>query len=263
MKRVMYPKDTLIGYTGFVGSTLLKQRSFNELYRSTNITEIQKKSFSTVICAGAPAVKWFANKYPEQDRQSIQDLISHLSTITCEQFILISTVDVFENPNQVTESTKVDSSSLHPYGLHRYELEEFVKSNFDHYLIIRLTGLIGPGLKKNVIYDFLNNNNLEDIDSRGVFQFYPMVNLWSDIQIAIKNKFNLLHLTAEPISVAEIASNCFNLSFDTKLNHTPPYYDFQTELSHVFNCQQPYQYSKREVLLAIRAYAQSEAKKTV
>jgi nucleoside-diphosphate-sugar epimerase len=259
----MNKNNALIGFSGFVGSTLLKQQNFKELYRSTNITDIQDKSFDTVVCAGAPAVKWLANKHPEKDKQSIQDLISHLSTIKCEQFILISTVDVFQNPNQATESTAVDTSGLHSYGLHRYELEEFVKANFYNYLIVRLPGLVGPGLKKNVIYDFLNNNNLEAIDSGGIFQFYPMVNLWSDIQVAIQNNCNLLHLTAEPLSVSEIAKECFNLDFDNKLSDNPASYDFQTDVFHLFNSEQPYQYSKKETLLAIRAYAQSEAKKEV
>lgn len=255
--------NALIGYSGFVGSTLLKQKSFNELYRSTNIADIRSKSFDIVVCAGAPAVKWLANKYPAQDKKSIQDLISHLSTIKCKQFILISTVDVFLNPNQATESTSIVTSGLHPYGTHRYELEEFVRSNFSNHLIIRLPGLVGPGLKKNVIYDFLNNNNLGAIDSCSVFQFYPMVNLWSDIQVAIRNNCKLLHLTAEPLSVRDIARECFNLDFDNKLSHTPTSYDFQTELSHLYYNNQPYQYSKKETLLAIRAYAQSEAKKEV
>lgn len=259
----MKSRSALIGYSGFVGSTLLKQKSFNELYRSTNIADIRSKSFGTVVCAGAPAVKWLANQHPEQDQQSIQDLISHLSTIKCEQFILISTVDVFQKPNQATESTSIDTSGLHPYGLHRYELEEFVKANFSNHLIIRLPGLVGPGLKKNVIYDLLNNNNLEAIDSRGVFQFYPMVNLWSDIQIAIKNNCNLLHLTAEPLSVTDIAKECFNLDFDNKISDTPASYDFQTEVSHLFQSKKSYQYSKKETLLAIRSYVQSEAKREV
>lgn len=253
--------DGLIGFSGFVGATLLKQTKFDELYRSNNIAEIRGKSFDTVVCAGAPAVKWLANKEPEQDKQSVQSLISHLSTVKCKQFILISTVDVFQNPNQATESTAIETLGLHPYGLHRYELEEFVKANFSNYLIIRLPGLVGPGLKKNVIYDFLNNNNLDAVDSGGVFQFYPMVNLWSDIQVAIKNNCNLLHLTAEPLSVSEIARECFNLDFDNRLSDKPASYDFQTETSRIFNSDLPYQYSKKETLLAIRSYAQSEAKK--
>ena len=42
----------LIGYSGFVGSTLLKQAAFEARYRSTNIGEIEGRSFDTLVCAG-------------------------------------------------------------------------------------------------------------------------------------------------------------------------------------------------------------------
>jgi len=257
----MNDSNALIGFSGFVGSTLLKQSNFDNLYRSINISEIRNNSFDTVVCAGAPAVKWLANKEPEQDKQSIDSLINHLSTIQCKTFILISTVDVFKDSIKADESTPVNTVGLHPYGLHRHQLEEFVKEYFDSYLIVRLPGLVGPGLKKNVIYDFLNNNNLDAIESRGIFQFYPMVNLWSDIQIAIKNKCSLIHLTSEPISVQEIAKQCFNIEFYNQLSTAPAVYDFRTNLSHLYESTSSYQYSKKETLLAIRSYAQSENKK--
>ncbi|ABM02311.1 hypothetical protein Ping_0453 [Psychromonas ingrahamii 37] len=253
--------NALIGYSGFVGSILLKQSDFKSLYRSTNISEIKNKTFDTVVCAAAPAVKWLANKEPEQDKQSINSLIAHLSTIKCKTFILISTVDVFKDSSEVVESTPVNIAGLHPYGLHRYQLEEFVKKNFPHHLIVRLPGLVGPGLKKNVIYDFLNNNNLEAIDSRGVFQFYPMVNLWSDIQVAISNNCSLIHLTSEPISVQEIAEQCFNFHFKNQLANEPAIYDFRTEFAYLYSRTGEYQYAKKEAFLAIRSYAQSENKK--
>jgi nucleoside-diphosphate-sugar epimerase len=254
-------KNALVGYSGFVGSTLLKQFNFNDLYRSTNISEIQGETYDTVVCAGAPAVKWLANKEPDQDKQSIESLITHLSTIKCNTFILISTVDVFKDPLLAVESTPVDTNGLHPYGSHRYQLEEFVKTHFDNFLIVRLPGLVGPGLKKNVIYDFLNNNNLDVIDHRGVFQFYPMVNLWSDIKIAINSNCKLVHLTSEPISVKEIASECFNIDFINELDNQVAIYDFRSEFSNLYNSNSAYQYSKKEIQLAIRCYAQSEQKK--
>ena len=258
----MGDNNALIGFSGFVGTTLLKQSSFESLYRSTNISDIRNNSFNTVVCAGVPAVKWLANKEPEQDKTSIESLIAHLSTIKCKTFILISTVDVFKDSKKAVESTPVDVSDLDPYGLHRYQLEEFVRKKFDNHLIIRLPGLVGSKLKKNIIYDFLNNNNLDIIDSRSIFQFYPMVNLWPDIQIALNNKCSLIHLTSEPISVQEVASQCFNLDFKQQTVSEPAIYDFRTEFGHLYgNDDDVYQYSKKEVLLAIRSYAQSENKK--
>ena len=146
--------NALIGFSGFVGSTLLKQAKFESLYRSTNIQDIEGQVFDTVVCAGAPAQKWIANKEPEADLQKIEGLIAHLKKVQCKTFALISTVDLFKSPIDVDERTTIEEEGLHAYGLHRRLLEKFVESHFEKHLIVRLPGLVGPGLRKNVIFDF-------------------------------------------------------------------------------------------------------------
>ena len=94
-------KTALIGYSGFVGQSLLHAASFEHLYRSTNIQDIVGQSFELVVCAGAPGQKWLANKDPLADAQSIDSLISCLESIKTERFVLISTVDVFGKPVSV------------------------------------------------------------------------------------------------------------------------------------------------------------------
>lgn len=250
----------LIGYTGFVGSTLLRQGSFDALYRSTNIGEIDGQSFGTVVCAGAQAKKWLANRDPEADKRGIEVLISHLQEVSCENFVLISTVDVFDQPG-VDERTPIDQGSLQPYGRHRRLLELFVMEHFKRHLIVRLPGLVGPGLRKNVIFDFLNGNNLDQVDSRGVFQFYPAVNLLYDIRIALAAGLDTVHLTAEPISVARVAGEAFGLAFHNHLGTVPARYDMRTIHADLFGASGDYQYTSRDCLTAIRAYAQSEARR--
>lgn len=252
-------KSGLIGFSGFVGSTLLKQAQFDALYRSTNIDEIEGGEFDTVVCAGAPAQKWLANREPEVDLLKIEGLIAHLKTVKCKTFILISTVDVFKSPIGVDEDSMVEENGLHAYGLHRRFLEKFVASHFSNYLIVRLPGLVGPGLRKNVIFDFLHNNNLNLIESRGVFQFYPMINLWYDIQIALNAGLRMVHLTAAPISVADISLYGFGHPFKQELAGTPAKYDMHTRHAATFGGRGSYQYSVRETIQAIRAYAQSES----
>ncbi|MDO8812772.1 MAG: hypothetical protein Q7J38_12200 [Gallionella sp.] len=250
--------NALIGYSGFVGSTLLKQHMFEQHFRSTNINEIDHKEFDLVVCAAAPAQKWMANREPEADLRKIESLIDHLKTITSKMFVLVSTVDVFKNPIGIDEDTFVDEAGLHAYGLHRRLLEKFVESQFAGHLIARLPGLVGPGLRKNVIFDFLNDNNLHTIESRGVFQFYPMINLWYDIQTALRAGLKLVHLTAEPVNVAEISAAGFGKLFNQTLAGPPAAYDFQSKYAAMFGGHGAYQYSKRETIQAVRAYAQSE-----
>lgn len=250
--------SALIGHSGFVGSTLLRQRSFDLLYRSTNIGESAGKRFDLAVCAAAPAQKWIANRDPESDRRIIDGLIGHLRGVTCSTFVLVSTVDVFRVPVGVDEASPVELDGLNAYGSNRRRLEQAVEELFPRHLIVRLPGLVGPGLRKNVIFDFLNGNNLGAIDCRAVFQFYPMVNLWADIEAALSLGLRLVHLTAEPVSVAEVSAAGFGRPFGNALAGNPAQYDMRSRHAAAFGGAGHYQYSRRESLLAIRAYAQSE-----
>lgn len=251
--------DALIGYSGFVGSTLLRQRNFDDLYRSANISDVQGKQFDLVICAAAPAQKWIANRDPEADLRIIEGLIQNLIGLKANRFVLISTVDVFKNPLDVDENSPIVTEGLHAYGRNRYLLEKFVRDRFANSLIVRLPGLVGPCLRKNVIYDLKHDNNISAIDTRGIFQFYPMVNLWYDIQKALTAGIDLIHLTSEPISVADIASEGFGMSLHQEVVEVPAKYDMRSIHADLFGRKSFYQYDKAAVLQAVRSYAQSDA----
>lgn len=251
--------DALIGSTGFVGSSLCRQRTFDALYRSTNIQEIDGRRFDVVVCAGAPAQKWLANREPVRDRENIAGLMRHLGTLSCGTFVLISTVDVFNDPVHVDERSPVDEKGLHPYGRHRLALERFVASRFDNHLIVRLSGLVGPGLRKNLVFDLLNDNSVNLFDGQSAYQFYPMVNLWPDIQRAMRARLKLVHLTAEPISAAEVSEAGFDRTFPQSQAKDVVRYDMRTCHAGAFGTAGPYQYSRSDTILAIRTYAQSEA----
>jgi hypothetical protein len=85
-----------------------------------------------------------------------------------------------------------------------------------------------------------------------------MVNLWYDIQTALAAGLTLVHLTAEPVSVAEVAEKGFGKRFEGTLANPPAAYDFRSRYGALFGGQGPYQYSRRETIQAVRAYAQSE-----
>lgn len=250
--------NVLIGHSGFVGSTLQTQTPFGALYRSSNISDIRGKEFDILVCAAAPGQKWIANREPLADRQNIERLIAQLKTVSCRIFILVSTVDVFKNPVGIDEMTSIEEDGLHPYGLHRRQLEKFVQQHFANHLIVRLPGLVGPGLRKNIIFDFHNGNNVQAIDSRSVFQFYPMVNLWCDIQAALLAGLQIVHLTAEPISVGEVSLQGFGKPFTQRQSSPPARYDLRTRHASLFGAAGNYQYSQRETVQAVRSYAQSE-----
>ena len=66
---------------------------------------------------------------------------------------------------------------------------------FKSHIVIRLPALVGNGLK-NALFDIKNKNRIKFIDSRNIYQFYPLKNLWKDITKTLKLEKNLIHLTS-------------------------------------------------------------------
>ena len=180
-------KIALIGYTGFVGSNLLSQYDFTDCYNSKNIQDIHGKDYDLCICAGVRAPKWIANEQPIKDLNDIQDLMYHLSQADIKTMVLISTVDVYPDREDVDENTVIDESRLVPYGFNRRLLEKWVEQTYPEYLIVRLPGLLGQGIKKNFIRDILypmpmlfNENfmrhikaEMNDVDYAFIERHYP------------------------------------------------------------------------------------------
>ena len=244
----------LIGYTGFVGGNIYSQGNFDKVYNSKNICEIRNQEFDLLICAGISAVKWKANKNPQDDLNEINKLLEDIKDVKVKKFILISTVDVYKEPNGVDENTLIDKSDLEPYGLNRLYVEEYVKQHFDDYLIIRLPGLFGAGLKKNFIYDMIHNNCLELTHYKSVFQFYDLANIWADINIALKNNIKILNITAQPVSVEAIAKECFGVDFRNDNGKEPVYYNMMSIYDDVYGGRDGYLYSEEQVYEGLKKY---------
>lgn len=248
----------LIGYTGFVGSNLNRKMDFSHRYNSKNISEIDGNEFDLLVCAGVPAIKWLANKEPENDRKHIDGLVEHLETIRVKKFVLISTIDVYPDPVDVDETTKIDIDTCHAYGRHRLQLEKLISEKFDTH-IIRLPGLFGKGLKKNIIYDFLNDNNLDQINSKSIFQFYYLEHLVDDIAAAIEKNIHLLNIATAPTSVADISEICLGKIFRNPDQDTlGAKYDYKSVHAEEFGGHNGYMYTKQQVLNDLKDYIQGE-----
>lgn len=182
----------LIGHTGFIGSILKSNLKNYKLFNSKNINSIRKKNFKEIICAGLPASKWKANKNPNKDTVNLNYLMRNLVSIKSDLFILISTIDVHNDRET--------------YGKNRKKLEIFIKKKFSDYLIIRLPAVFGKGIKKNILYDLLNNNQISKINKDDKYQWFDLSFLYKEIQKLKKKKtFNkIVELYSPPISNHEI-----------------------------------------------------------
>jgi nucleoside-diphosphate-sugar epimerase len=241
-------KSALIGYTGFVGSNINHSHEFDDKYNSANIGEIEGQTYDLVVSAANRAEMWRINKEPEKDLAEINKFIDHIKKVNINKLVLISTVGVYDKPVGVDEHTSIDPDNLTPYGANRFYLEEFCRKHFDT-VIIRLPGLFGEGLKKNIIFDLLNDNNLDNVHKDGQYQYYDLSNLWQDVEAILKSGEIIVNLVTPPVSTEEVARQCFGIEYtNAPADIKPAAWDVRTTKAAIFGSEGDYIMSKDEEL---------------
>lgn len=254
----MTAPDALIGYSGFVGTNLQRARRFDALFNSANIEEARDRQFDLLVCAGASSVKWFANAHPDEDRAQIDRLMQTLARVRAQKVILISTIEVYPDKVGVDESTAIDESRLEPYGRHRRELERFTQAQFEKSLIVRLPGVFGPGLKKNVIYDLLHGNYSYAAASTSQLQFYDVRRLWSDLQVACAHRLPIVNLATEPVTLRDLAAICAT-GGAVRYGPGEVQHDMRTTYASAWLRTGRYLYTRQEVLADLASFVADHA----
>jgi nucleoside-diphosphate-sugar epimerase len=169
----------IIGGKGLTGSALVKYAENNDLeykiIQKENKEDFFGKSCDLLIFANGNAVKFQANEDPLFDfHASISSIVEYIHKINYKQFILLSTVDVYNNKdseNYTNEECDIIETKLEPYGFHKYLAEKFVIKYCPNYLIFRLGGLVGEGLKKNPVYYYVKKNTKVTVSPKSQMNF--------------------------------------------------------------------------------------------
>ncbi len=252
-------RTALIGHTGFVGSNLARAASFDAGFNSTTIDTIRGQHFDLAICAGVSAVKWQANKNPDADRAGIARLTSALAEADIAELVLISTIDVYPDPaSGADEATPINPAANHPYGRHRREFELWCQDHFPKVRIIRLPALFGPGLRKNALYDLLHGHMLANINPAGVFQWYPLERLHSDIATARAAGLGVVNLFPEPLAMSRIIAAAFPAAPVGPPTQPAPRYDLHTRHGARFGGDNRYIMPADAVLAALLRFVAAE-----
>ena len=243
--------DALIGHTGFVGSNLAEAHDFGACFNSANIDTAIGRSFDLLVCAGVRAEKWITNQDEAADKRNIETLLDVLRTITAKEAILISTTDVYADTRGRHENDPVDGVINQPYGRNRAWFENAFTALFPNARVIRLPGLFGPRLRKNVINDLIKDHEVFKINSDGEHQYYDVRWLWGDLQRCRERDIRSLNICSPPIQVETLAREIFGVKL-----HAPregaPIYDMRTLHDVDWGRSDGYLYGLDEVLAAMR-----------
>ncbi len=167
----------VLGGKGFVGSAVVAEAEA----RGLSVLAIDKDNYQPglaarwLINANGNSKKFLAREQPAEEFDlSVRSVMRSLHDFRCERCCFLSTIDVYDNvrdPAASAEDAAIRRDKLSPYGLHKWMAEDLVRHYAPHWLILRMGGFVGPGLRKNPIYDLLTGAPLRvHPDSRYQYQ---------------------------------------------------------------------------------------------
>lgn len=244
--------DALVGSTGFLGGQLLQEHRFDLAVHRPDLERLRGACVDVLVCAGLPAEKWRANKEPQADWENMTRLAAVLASVQAARPVLISTIDVYQPAVGVDESDPASFDGQGAYGTHRAWFEAFFQAHFPDAVVVRLPGLYGPGLRKNLVRDLLEG--LEEqylkVNATSRFQFFDTTRTWDVLERTWELGLPLLNVTSEPVTAQDVAG-----LFGVTLQDAGPRveYDMRSRHSEQFGGRDGYLYSKADVLAGIDA----------
>lgn len=171
-------KVILIGHRGFLGSAVGAHlsglgidwvgvdRDSYPRYRGT--------SADVLINANGSSDRRLAVTDPAADfALNVASTMDTLRDFAIDRYVLVSSIEVYPNPSDrrgSSEEASIDPSHLTTYGLHKWMAELLVRRHARQALILRVGPLVGPGLRKNSIFDLLERRKLF-VDPRSALQY--------------------------------------------------------------------------------------------
>lgn len=158
----------ILGGGGFVGSAfarLCEARGLDHaVVTRSNYAEHAGRRCETLINADGNSGKRLGESDPVADFElSVSSVKKSLSDFRFSKYVLASSCEVYpdvSSPRTTREDSKIDPAAQSPYGFHKRLAELCVEHACGDRLVLRLAGMVGPGLKKNPVYDILRGGPL-------------------------------------------------------------------------------------------------------
>ena len=168
----------LMGGNGFVGQAyarLFTQRGLPfEIITRENFDSFAGRSCDLFVNANGNSVKFMADREPVAEFDaSVRSVVRSLTEIESQAYIFLSSGDVYPDttsPAVTREDAPIDLARSSRYGLHKALAETYIRNSHPRALIMRMGGFVGPGMRKNAVFDMINGQPVWlDLDSELTF----------------------------------------------------------------------------------------------
>ncbi len=172
-------KVVVIGAQGFVGSALATWLTESLNIRVVEVTRLNYSQMvgaksDVVIDASGNSKKYLAEENPVAEFDlSTRQRLRTLQEFPADLHVHVSSVDVYSdlsNTETTREDSPIDLPQVSHYGIHKLLAEQLVQHYAEKWLVVRLAGMVGKGLRKNPAYDILHDEPLR-IHPESKYQF--------------------------------------------------------------------------------------------
>ncbi len=161
-------KTAVLGGEGFVGSAFVRhcRREGVECdgIELGNYPDYIGRGYDLLVNAAGESRKYQVNRDPAGDLEyTLRPLLRSFSDFSFRLYIYISSIDLYPDhadPARNREDAALEIGRISHYGFHKFLGEKMVAHYLPSWLIIRLGGVLGPGLKKNPVFDILHDQPL-------------------------------------------------------------------------------------------------------
>lgn len=186
----------IIGSNGFLGKNIVRNLEKEHSLRSITRDNFDWKTnrdiyYDAIINAAGQSKKYIAETDPVSDLRNNVELIYHINNkYKFKKLIHISSIDVHKQGI---------------YSLHKKMAENVVRELISNYTILQCGAIIGPGLKKGVVYDILNDLPIR-LTKYSTLQLITTKDIARVMSDVLEENYNRTILVAgSPITVEDMA----------------------------------------------------------
>jgi nucleoside-diphosphate-sugar epimerase len=158
----------ILGGGGFVGSAYARLFARtgveHRVVTRANYAQLTGTSCTILINANGNSKKFLADRDPGAEFEaSVVSVQRSLEAFKAERYVFLSSGDVYPtqvDPSATGSDQTIDPRRLSRYGLHKFLAEQLVQGVHPRHLVVRMGGFVGPGLKKNPIFDLMTDGEV-------------------------------------------------------------------------------------------------------
>lgn len=229
-------KIGIIGSNGFIGKKIYDVLSIKHSVigiTKYNLDVIINSSImlDVLINVNGNSIKYISERDPMIDfEMNVYNVMKNLQKIKFDKYIHISSIDAINKEGN--------------YGFHKYIADEIVRYYVPDSIILRCSAVIGHNMKKGLIFDILNENEIR-LTKDSKLQFITNTEIANIVDFLINNpeikNETFIVSGKESVSVEEIEHKIQKV-FNYSNNLVKQVYSFEPSINNIYKVKSSIEY---------------------